>query len=253
MSSINASGLNTNYPVPGVNNSSQGFRDNFTIIKTNFDTAANEITQLQNSVVLKNSISGANVDNNMGNTLMSNVLTKGFRATTYNLGTNLSGTVPIDVSLGDVQIGTVIANTVLQFTNWAPSGTQSNVQLVFNFANNNAFITFPNTVLVTSNNSGATTLENFSSVSGNLAIRVPNGVSQLDYRLSTNDCGSTVIIEPFNRPRKTTQIQLRTPVNSGAVGDKAGTVCVDSNYLYVCTGDYDGITAIWKRIPLTAY
>ncbi len=33
MSQINTNGINTNYPVPGQNNSSQGFRDNFAQIK----------------------------------------------------------------------------------------------------------------------------------------------------------------------------------------------------------------------------
>ena len=37
MSSINTNGINTNYPVPGVNNNSQGFRDNFAAIKTNLN------------------------------------------------------------------------------------------------------------------------------------------------------------------------------------------------------------------------
>ena len=35
MSTINTNGLDVNYPIPGVNNNSQGFRDNFTSIKTN--------------------------------------------------------------------------------------------------------------------------------------------------------------------------------------------------------------------------
>ena len=35
MSAINTNGLDVNYPVPGVNNNSQGFRDNFASIKTN--------------------------------------------------------------------------------------------------------------------------------------------------------------------------------------------------------------------------
>ena len=37
------------YPVAGIDNDTQGFRDNFSIIKTGIATAASEITQLQNS------------------------------------------------------------------------------------------------------------------------------------------------------------------------------------------------------------
>ena len=51
-SAINTNGINVNYPVPGVNNNSQGFRDNFATIRTNLNTASTEITDLQNNVVV---------------------------------------------------------------------------------------------------------------------------------------------------------------------------------------------------------
>ena len=37
MSTINTNGIDVNYPVPGVNNNSQGFRDNFAAVKTNLE------------------------------------------------------------------------------------------------------------------------------------------------------------------------------------------------------------------------
>jgi len=55
----------------------------------------------------------------MANALISNVSTRGFRATTYNLGNALSGTVLVNASLGDVQYGTISANTTFQFSGWA--------------------------------------------------------------------------------------------------------------------------------------
>lgn len=253
MSNINTNNINTNYPVPGVNNSTQPFRDNFSSIKNNLDTAYNEITDLQNKAVVKSALAGTTVNNDMANTLISNALTRTFRASTYNLGSSLTGIVNINVTLGDVQYGTVTANTQLQLTNWAPAGTQGNVQLSLTFGNANAYVTFPNTVIVTNNNYGGTIVENYSLSGGNLTITPPNGVTRLDYMLSTLDCGNTVTITPINRPQQSTQIQQRTPVNIGAVGDRPGAICVDNNYVYVCTGVYDGATAIWKRSPLTAY
>ena len=50
-SQINTNGINVNYPVPGENNTSQGFRDNFAQIRNNLNTGAAEITDLQNNVV----------------------------------------------------------------------------------------------------------------------------------------------------------------------------------------------------------
>ena len=98
MSSINTNGINVNYPVPGVNNNSQGFRDNFAAIKTNLNTASTEITDLQNKVVLKQALTGTTLNNDMANALISNASTRSFRATMYNLGGDLSGIVSINAS-----------------------------------------------------------------------------------------------------------------------------------------------------------
>ena len=95
MSTINTNGINVNYPIPGENNPTQGFRDNFTSIKTNLNTAGSEITDLQNKVVLKAALNGSTLNNDMANAVISNAATRSFRATTYNLGNALSGTVQL--------------------------------------------------------------------------------------------------------------------------------------------------------------
>jgi len=228
-SSINTSGLNVNYPIPGVNNNSQGFRDNFATIKTNLDTASTEITDLQNNVVVKQALLNGTVNNDMGNTLISNASTRSFRATTYNIGNALSGTVLVNVSLGDVQYGTVVGNTVIQFGGWAPSGTQSNVQLVLTFSNTSAYVSFPIEV-VNTGSFGSTTLENYNTAGAtNVTVNVPYGVNVLDYRFSTLDCGNTITVEPFNRPRQTTQIHKRFTPTKGYLGDSVGTTAVTSD------------------------
>jgi hypothetical protein len=250
MSTINTNPINVNYPVPGVNNNSQGFRDNFASIVTNLNAAGAEITDLQNKVVVKQALIGTTVNNDMANTLISNASTRSFRATTYNLGNALAGTVLVNVSLGDVQYGTVAANTIINFGSWAPSGTQSNVQLNLSISNNQSTITFPAAVTL-SPDTGATTLENYSNSSGNLAVTVPNGVSQLNYLISTTDCGNTLFITPINRPRISTQIQQRTPIPTGFQGDVAGEVAVDANYIYVCSGSYNATTVTKTGIVAT--
>lgn len=238
MSTINTNGIDVNYPIPGQNNSSQGFRNNFSAIKTNLNTAANEISDLQNKVVVKSALENTTINNDMANTLISNASTRSFRATTYNLGNALAGTVLVDVSLGDVQYGTVAGNVTLQFGGWAPVGTQSNVQLQLNVSNSQAVINFPNEVLL-DNDSGVSTLENFANVANVSTVSIPYGVTEIDYRLSSLDCGNTITIEPFNRPRQSTQIQQRTPSPTGFQGDVDGTIAIDASYLYVCTGDFD--------------
>ena len=234
MSTINTNGINVNYPVPGVNNNSQGFRDNFASIKTNLNTAGTEITDLQNKVVVKSALANTTVDNDMANTLISNALTRSFRASTYNLGGSITGTLVINVSLGDVQYGTIAGNTTIQFTGWAPTGTQSNVQLQLAVSNSSATISFPTEVT-----NGVTSLENYANVANTSTVTVPYGVTELDYRFSTVDCGNTITVEPYNNSRIISQVQQRTPSPTGFQGDVAGDVAVDASYAYVCTGTFN--------------
>lgn len=45
-----------------------------------------------------------------------------------------------------------------------------------------------------------------------------------------------------------------TPLSStGSTGDVTGMIAWDTNYIYICTANYDGSTAIWKRANLTTY
>jgi hypothetical protein len=236
--------------VPGVNNNSQGFRDNFASIVTNLNTAGTEITDLQNKVVVKQALIGTTVNNDMANTLISNASTRSFRATTYNLGNAISGTVLVNVSLGDVQYGTIAGNTIVNFGSWAPTGTQSNVQLSLAVSNTQAVISFP-TALTISNNSGVTTLENFANVAGIPTVTAPNGVTQLNYLISSTDCGVTLSIQPINRPRISTQIQQRSPIPTGFQGDVAGDVAVDANYIYVCSASYNATTVTKTGVVAT--
>jgi len=230
MSTINTNGLNVNYPVPGVNNNSQGFRDNFATIKTNLDVAGNEITDLQNNVVLKSALENSTLNNDMANTLISNAAIRSFRHTTYNLGNSLSGTVLVDVSLGDVQIGTVTGDVSFSFGSWAPTGTQSNVELQLNVSNANAVISFPSQVIQSNGNYGTTLLENYANVANTATVTVPYGSTQLDYVLSSVDCGDTITITPYNRPLQTTQVQQRLVPPTGFKGDTNGTVALGATY-----------------------
>jgi hypothetical protein len=269
MSNINTTAINTNYPVPGTNNNSQGFRDNFGSIKNNLDTAKDEITDLQSKAIVKSALNGTSLNNDMGNTLITNAAVQGFRAKTYNLGSNLPETVLIDVTKADVQYGTITQNTAVTFGGWAPAGTQSNVEIKFTMANNAAFVSFPTTTIDNGGNitvgplPSARLLENYySNVSGitvaanttytNL-ISVPYGVIDVSYNVSTTDCGTTIDITPINRPQRATQIQIREPDPAGELGDAPGQICTDGSYVYICVGYYDGSTTIWGKVgPITA-
>ena len=171
-----------------------------------------------------------------------------------------------------MQYGTITGNTTINFGAWAPSGTQSNVQLILTVANTQAVIKFPDTTIDSTGNivAGlgytARSLENYAS-NGSPAVstvytntvtvpkdafQVGGGVAKLQYMISTEDCGTTLEIHPINRNQKANQITIRTPTGIGAQGDKAGTICSDGTFMYLCVGDYDGSAVIWKKITLSS-
>lgn len=227
-SKINTSTINVNYPTPGVNNSSQGFRDNFSAIATNLNTASSEITDIQGKAIYKSALVNTVLNNDMANTIISNCQTLGFRASTFNLGSNLANTVIIDITNGDVQYGTITANTQIQFAKWAPTGTQSNVQLLLNVANIDAVLTLPNNVT-----QGVDTINNYlgnGSQSGG-PIGMPSTQDQIQYVFSTVDCGTNVTVSPINIPRQTEQIIKRiVDVQTGRPGDRAGDACIGAGF-----------------------
>ena len=243
-SAINTGTINTNYPSPGINNSSQGFRDNFAGIKTNLDTAGTEISDLQGKVLVKSALTGTTINNDMAGGQISNVLTLGFRNTTYQLGNNLNGIISIDCTKADVQTGTVTGDGKLDFSKWAPAETQGRVEIIFKVTAGQK-IAFPDNVSL-----GQTTLEGWDSTLK--ALVVPSGVTQIHLAFTSTDCGTTIEVQPLDTPRVARQINVGAPAtNKGVVGDKKGATLIDGTYLYVCVADYtDGTVNIWSRTQL---
>jgi hypothetical protein len=263
MSAINTNSLNVNYPTPGVNNSTQGFRDNFSTIKTNIDTAKLEITDLQSKAIVKSGLNGITLNNNMNGTLISNAHVKSFTASMHDLGSDIPSNLFIDVSKGDVQYGTITRDTTLSFGGWGRTGTQSNLELRFSIANTSATIYFPDStfnsgaVLTNGMTTSIRVLENYGSngypttnTTYTNQVTAPAGVYDLQYKLSTVDCGKTIDIYPLNRNQVASRIDLRRPTGHGVPGDSAGAICTDGENLYICVGSYDGSTTIWGYTAL---
>lgn len=258
MSNINVNSLDNAYPVAGYNNSTQGFRDNFTNIKNNLQTAKEEITDLQNKVVVKATLTGGVLDNDMAGTLISNALTKGFRKSMWPISAGyIPSDIKIDVSKGDVQYGVVAENTTISFSNWSPAGTKSELELNLYFANTSAFIQLPNSVYDSTANvvSGMTNsvriLENYASNANPIAdavainqLTVPAGVTELKYIVSSTDCGVTMDIQQVNRNQTASYIQLRIPGAYGNPGDTAGCIATYNGILYACTDTYNATATL---------
>jgi hypothetical protein len=110
-SAINTAQIDEEYPVAGADNNSQGFRDNFTGIKTALNVAAGEITTLQNTTAK------LNADNDFNSNKITDALYYNLRGTVSPAG-DVSGTADINTSSFPVHWVTLLANTTLTFTNW---------------------------------------------------------------------------------------------------------------------------------------
>ena len=112
-SNINPNNIDGTYPIAGQDNNSQGFRDNFTNTKTNFQYAANEITDLQNKAILKSALTGGTLDNNMSGSLFYNAQLQQMSNTVVSLGT-LSGSVNVNYAAGSYQTVTTAGSISLE-------------------------------------------------------------------------------------------------------------------------------------------
>lgn len=121
-SNINSNDIDSNYPVAGQDNDSQGFRDNFNTIKTSLATAKSEITSLQNDTAKTNAENDFN-----GNTIREANMQSNTEVT-YPTG-NLTGSTNIDFNNGHYQIVTVTGSITLTLTNWAASGKLCKLRL----------------------------------------------------------------------------------------------------------------------------
>lgn len=117
-SQITYAPIDENYPVAGQDNNSQGFRDNFSYIKTGLSTAKSEITDLRTNAAR------TDVDNNFNANEISNAVTKMVYGVveTNTLTTNTT----IDIRDAEYFKCVVSANITITFSQW-PSGSPAPV------------------------------------------------------------------------------------------------------------------------------
>jgi len=189
-SNINPNNINGAYPVAGQDNNSQGFRDNFTNTATNFQYAANEITDLQNKAVLKSALVGTTLNNNMGGSILSNATLQEMGQTQVSLGT-LAGTVTINYALGSVQTVTTNGPISLALTNWLASGVSCTVAVQITAVSTAHTVQFPTAVSV--NNQG---IQGIDTGTNTVTFAAPGVYT---FVFSTSDGGTTVTVNETNK------------------------------------------------------
>ncbi len=143
-SQIDTTSIDSAYPVAGKDNDSQGFRDNFASIKTNFTYTKSEIEDLQNKVVLKSALTGGVLSNDLGGSNISNGNYTNFHGTSY--AQTVSGTANIDIEKGNLQAFTLTSDSTFTFVNWPDSGNYARVRA--HFRSNGSSISVGNDVTI---------------------------------------------------------------------------------------------------------
>ena len=195
-SNINPNDIDGAYPVAGQDNNSQGFRDNFTNTSTNFQYAANEITDLQSKAVLKAALVGTTLDNNMNGSLLYNAQVQQITNTVIPLG-SLSGSVPINWVLGSYFTLTTNGAVSLNFSNLPAAGVEASWTVSITVVNTSHTVQIPTAVSV--NTAGVQGL----NTSTNIIEFAATGV--YTFVFTTSNGGSTIalaqvnnILTPFN-------------------------------------------------------
>ena len=233
-SQINPNNVNGNFPIAGVPNNTQGFRDNFTNIKTNFEFAETEIDDLQSKAILKSALAGGTLDNNVGNNLVYNARVQGISGTLVQIA-NTAGFINIDASAGPYQSIVMGGNINLAFTanTWPSAGAYGKVRVEITGTSGQT-ITLP--TAVTQGTQG------IQGINAGVITLAASGTYEFDF--STSDGGASLTVFDLNRPLSyfTNPLTVAATTVSTSAGSGAlvvsGGVGINGN-LYV-SGDIVG-------------
>jgi hypothetical protein len=245
-SQINPSAINTQYPVPGVNQSSSGFRQNFLATQNAFSECVAELNDLFNKVIVSAPLLyGSNsAINNFGGMQNSNLSLFDFALTISNITAATANSVPTlnfsSTAVANINItsGTPVTQTI-NIANFPQLG-YSELVLQVESATVPQYLNFANVVvggsLTTSGNIG---IAGFNSSTANFAITTTNPYI---LTLGSSDGLNFTLSAPTSAVAKSA-----TPTGIGLPGDSAGMIAYDSGFIYVCIGNYDGATTVWKK------
>jgi hypothetical protein len=122
-SNIDDVSINSAYPVAGQDNDSQGFRDNFGTIKSNFVASKAEIEALQDNTAKKNEANNF-LGNNITNANLVDVSEE------LNAGGTVQASQNIDFQFGPVQTFIISGDVTLTTTGWPESGKVGKIRVI---------------------------------------------------------------------------------------------------------------------------
>jgi hypothetical protein len=172
--------INVLYPVPGVDNDTQGFRDNFASIKNALQSAAQELSQLELTSVKLNDIN----DYGYEGSIYRGVLKATGNATT--VGKTISSSTNISFLLGSYQKFEVYNTVNVSFTDWPVANIHAEILLEFkSFSSSNTatvFLNVPN-------------LKKSAGVEVPIQLEPSTNDNPIIYKAWTTDAGETVFFD----------------------------------------------------------
>jgi hypothetical protein len=201
-SQINPNNINGEYPVAGQDNNTQGFRDNFTNIKVNFQYAETEITNLQANSISKVSTSV----NEFNDSVIYGARLQNTGYIQLNRG-NVAPTANINYAAGSFQTITANANTTVNFTGLPAAGNTAVITLAINAVAANSS-TNPYTLTVANVNNSSSGIIGYSG--GVLSFPRTNSTvaGTHTYQFVTDDNGSSFTVTPVST--------LASPLNASS-------------------------------------
>lgn len=206
-SNINPYNIDGTFPVAGQDNSSQGFRDNFTNIKNNFIFSKNEVSELQSKAIVTSALTGQTLSNDMAGTILARPQLRAWTQTLLDLGT-VDTVATLDFNAANFQKITTAGSASIAFSNWpistGPTALGYGLMRVWIHITNNAHtVTLPGSVTVgISDIAGAVT----NSYDGTTVITFDQTGDYI-FDFSSVDGGTNYLIFDVTRNRAT----LRDP------------------------------------------
>jgi hypothetical protein len=193
-SQINPNNINGNYPVAGVDNNSQGFRDNFTNTKVNFQYASDEIDDLQSKVLLKAALSGQTLDNDMGGNQIYAAAIRDFSAIRVPI-TPGSGTITLDYAAGHYQTLSTTGAITLSFANFPVTGKYGLMRIQIHVTNVSHTLTLPAAVSL-----GLSGIQGISPGTSGVANTITFGATgYYEFAFGSSDAGTVITLFDLNR------------------------------------------------------
>jgi|TARA_B100001093_G_scaffold508199_1_gene569959 hypothetical protein len=182
-SNIVPGNIDATYPKAGQDNSSQGFRDNFSETKNNFTNAKTEIEDLQTNKANLNAAS------DFTNNEVTRAKFKDTSETVYPHGSVSSGSVVLNHANGHYQTLTITADTTFSFLNF-PTGAVGRIILDITVApTSTGILTLPTAVIKADNVHG----------SDGTSDQITTGLGRFLFEFMTPDGGTTVLMHQLGK------------------------------------------------------